>query len=350
MGTDDEEGGETPSDTLRERAGSNRVKLWILLDADRYLVAGIPLCLLFVVLLVLGAVDPAPLRAAANSKDPIETLFQALTTAIITGVTLVVSLNQLVLSQELGPLGDQRERMAGTVQFRNDVAETLDVPAAPPEPSAFLRSLVDGVGNRARQLDDLVGACDDEEVRDRVSEFADSLATNADGVTAALEGEQFGTFDVLSAALNFNYSWKIYEARRIENEYEAALSEEALDALDALVEALRFFGPAREHIKTLYFQWELVNLSRGILLSAVPALVVSIAGVLYLDNPGTITGAFLGIDALVWVVVAAAAVSLVPFMLLFAYVLRIATVAKRTLSIGPFILRPTDRDETLDWE
>jgi hypothetical protein len=350
MGTDDGEGGETPSDTLRERAGSNRVKLWILLDADRYLVAGLPLCLLFVVLLVLGAVDPAPLRAAANSKDPIETLFQALTTAIITGVTLVVSLNQLVLSQELGPLGDQRERMAGTVQFRNDVAEALDVPAAPPEPSAFLRSLVDGVGNRARRLGDLVDACDDEEIRGRVSEFADSLATNADGVTGALEGEQFGTFDVLSAALNFNYSWKIYEARRIENEYEAALSEEALDALDALVETLRFFGPAREHIKTLYFQWELVNLSRGILLSAVPALIVSIAGVLYLDNPGTITGTFLGVDALVWVVVAAAAVSLVPFMLLFAYVLRIATVAKRTLSIGPFILRPTERDETLDWE
>jgi hypothetical protein len=37
-------------------------------------------------------------------------------------------------------------------------------------------------------------------------------------------------------------------------------------------------------------------------------------------------------------------------MLLFAYVLRIATVAKRTLSIGPFILRPTDREESIDWE
>jgi hypothetical protein len=347
MGTED---GETPSDTLRERAGSNRVKLWVLLDADRYLVAGIPLCLLFAALLVLGAIDPAPLRAAANSKDPIETLFQALTTAIITGVTLVVSLNQLVLSQELGPLGDQRERMEGTVQFRHDVAEALDIPAAPPEPSAFLRSLVDGVGNRARRLGELADGCDDEEACERLSAFADSLATNADRVTGALEGEQFGTFDVLSAALNFNYSWKIYEAQRINGEYEAALSEEALDALDSLIETLRFFGPAREHIKTLYFQWELVNLSRGILLSAVPALIVSIAGVLYLDNPGTITGTFLGIDALVWVVVSAAAVSLVPFMLLFAYVLRIATVAKRTLSIGPFILRPTERDETLDWE
>jgi hypothetical protein len=344
------DGEDAPSDTLRERAGANRLKLWVLLDADRRLVAGIPLVLMLVALVVLGALDPAPLREAAGSKDPIETLFQALTTAIITGVTLVVSLNQLVLSQELGPLGDQRDRMSGTVEFRRDVADALGVPATPPEPSAFLRSLVDGVGNRAQHLADIVEDCSDEEAGDRVSAYADSLATNADEVTDSLEAEQFGTFDVLSAALDFNYSWKIYEAQRLMGEHESVLSSEALDALDALVETLRFFGPAREHIKTLYFQWELVNLSRGILLSAVPALVVSIGGVLYLDNPATITGALLGIDALIWVVVVATTISLVPFMVLFSYVLRIATVAKRTLSIGPFILRPTDREASLDWE
>ena len=341
---------DAPSDTLEERVGVSRVTLWVLLDGDRRLVAAVPLCAIACVLVVAGAVDPAPLRAAVGAKDPIETLFQALTTALITGVTLVVSLNQLVLSQELGPLGDQRERMAGTVEFRRDVAEALDLPATPPEPSAFLRSLVDEIGNRARRLGDLAQECNDEAARERVSEFAGSLGANADDVTEALDGEQFGTFGVVSAALDFNYSWKIYEAQRLGGEYDAALSGEAQQALDGLVEALRFFGPAREHVKTLYFQWELVNLSRGILFSAVPALAVSIGGILYLDNPGTITGTFLGVDALVWVVVAAAAVSLVPFMLLFAYVLRIATVAKRTLSIGPFILRPTERDETLDWE
>jgi hypothetical protein len=169
-------------------------------------------------------------------------------------------------------------------------------------------------------------------------------------VSAALDGEQFGTFDVVSAALDFNYSWKIYEAQRLRGEYDGVLDEEALETLESLVETLRLFGPAREHVKTLYFQWELVNLSRGILFSAVPALVVSICGILYLSDPGSVTGSFLGIDALVWVVAAAVSVSLVPFMVLFASVLRVATVAKRTLSIGAFILRPTDRDESIDWE
>jgi hypothetical protein len=344
------DGGDTPSDTLRERAGESRLKLRLLLDADRRLVAGLPLVVLFFALVVLGVVDPVPLDAAVESGDPIETLFQALTTAIITGVTLVVSLNQLVLSQELGPLGDQRERMEGTEQFRREVASTLDVPAAPPEPSAFLRALVDGVDSRARRLGGLVDDCDDEEACEHVSSYADSLAANADAVSTALDGEQFGTFDVLSAALNFNYSWKIYEARRLRGEYDAVLDDETLDTLDALVETLGFFGPAREHVKTLYFQWELVNLSRGILLSAVPALVVSVGSILYLSDPGSVTGSFLGVDALILVVAAATAVSLLPFMVLFASVLRIATVAKRTLSIGSFILRPTDRDESIDWE
>ncbi len=41
--------------------------------------------------------------------DPVETLFQALITGTITAVTLVLTLNQLVLSQELGAVGDLRD-------------------------------------------------------------------------------------------------------------------------------------------------------------------------------------------------------------------------------------------------
>ncbi|MEF8800672.1 MAG: hypothetical protein V5A38_14445 [Halolamina sp.] len=43
------------------------------------------------------------------------------------------------------------------------------------------------------------------------------------------------------------------------------------------------------------------------------------------------------------------AIALLPFAVLLAYILRIVTVTKRTLSIGPFILRETDRDVEFDW-
>jgi len=116
------------------------------------------------------------------------------------------------------------------------------------------------------------------------------------------------------------------------------------EALDGLVDVLVFFGAAREHIKTLYFQWELVNLSRAMLYAGIPALVVVSSMVLYYDAR-TAPGATLGISNDVLVVSLAVAVATAPFLLLLSFILRIATVAKRTLAIGPFVLRSTDDEQ-----
>jgi predicted Rossmann fold nucleotide-binding protein DprA/Smf involved in DNA uptake len=70
--------------------------------------------------------------------------------------------------------------------------------------------------------------------------------------------------------------------------------------------------------------------------------------ILYVDA-GAISGTALGVDAVVVLAAAAVTVAVAPFLLLLAYVLRIATVTKRTLSIGPFILRETDADE-VEWD
>ncbi|MFT4949648.1 MAG: hypothetical protein ACI9CA_001789 [Natronomonas sp.] len=86
------------------------------------------------------------------------------------------------------------------------------------------------------------------------------------------------------------------------------------------------------------------------LYAAVPALLVSVAMILFVDDLGTVTGVTLGVENLLWLVSGAVALALVPFMLLLSYILRIATVAKRTLAIGPFILRESDRSDDIDWD
>ena len=336
------------ADTMRGRADESSWKLWMLLNADRWVVGGCVLGLLFGSFVLVSALAPVGLRDVLAQSDPTETLFQALVTAIITSVTLVATITQLVLSQELGAVGDQRERMEGAMQFRADVADMVDAPVSPPEPAAFLQALVDATQARAADLADAVEG--NEELREQVTSYTNSLDRNADEVRKRLGEAQFGTFEVLYAALDYNYSWKIYEGRRLQTEYDDALSASAREALDGVVGTLRLFGPAREHIKTLYFQWELTSLSRTVLYAAVPALVVAISGVLFLDAPGTVTGATLGVDNLVWVVSAATTVALAPFVVLLAYVLRIATIAKRTLAIGPFVLRETERTETIAWD
>ena len=82
---------------------------------------------------------------------------------------------------------------------------------------------------------------------------------------------------------------------------------------------------------------------------AVPALVVTVSMVLFFDADA-VSGTVLGIDALVWVVAAGVTIGVAPFLLLIAFVLRIATMAKRTLAIGPFILRESGRGEDIEWE
>ncbi|MCU4971935.1 hypothetical protein OB955_04180 [Halobacteria archaeon AArc-m2/3/4] len=326
-------------DTMRERADESRVKLWLLLGANRLIVTGV-LSASFFVLFMLGAVVDPTLSDMLEERAVIESLFASMIGALITGVTLVVTISQLIVSQENGPLGEQRQRMSETMDVREYVTELVGKPA-PADPSAFLRSIVDVTQTRADHLRDTVEG-GDPDLQDEVDEFVDSLTGNADTVREQLEGAKFGSFDVVYASMNYNYAWKIFQIERLEDDYEDVLDEDQQEALDELRTSLVMFGPAREHIKTLYFQWELIDLSRLILYVAIPALLISGMMMTFVDA-STVPGSTLGTENLLWLVGLTFTITLVPFLMLTSYVMRIATAAKRTLAIGPLILRDSQR-------
>ena len=329
-----------PSDTMRGRVEENRYKIWLLTRMNRSAFAGAVSLVTFVALVVVTEIGPAPMRRVIESNDAMWWVFSPLITAIVTAVALVVTFNQLVLSQELGALGDQRNRMESATQFRADIEPWLDTEVAPQDPGSFLSAIlrtVESIGEDLQASSNGEGGNGDDQVR----QFVEAVTENARSVADGLEGARFGTFDVIFAALNFNYSWKIVEARRLLTEHGNEFDESTANCLEDLVTLFQFFGPAREHFKTLYFQWELVNLSRAMLYSSIPALVVAISMLLTVD-PTAVSGAIIGIDAMVWLVCAAVVISLTPFFLLLSYVLRISTVAKRTLAMGPFVLRSRD--------
>ncbi|MFD1635126.1 hypothetical protein ACOZ4L_05230 [Haloplanus ruber] len=328
------DGSDLPEDTLRARADEGRARLWLLLEADRRLVVAGLFVVTFVALLAVGTLLPDA-AAKLRDGDAIGTLFQGFLAATITGVTLVLTLNQLVLSQELGAVGDQRERMAGALDFRTDAADRIGAPVSPARPAQFLEALVHACERHARTIRDAVD--EDHAAWAAVDDLTGSLIDNADAVAADLDGAQFGEFGVLSAALDFNYSWKIFAARRLRAETDG-LDSDAMDALDALLDTLELFGPAREHFKTLYFQWALIGLSRAVLVASLPALLLAVCMIAFVDPTGPLA-ARVGVVPLV---AFASAVAVLPFLVLLAYILRIATVTKHTLSIGPFILRETD--------
>lgn len=348
----------SPPDDLQSRIGGP-LRNWLLLKAPRPAVTWLLIALTFAAIVAATHLPGVDLVAAMTDSDPVETLFQGFVGAIITGVTIVVTITQLVLSQELGPLDDQRQRMDGAMDFRDKVSELLGVPATPPEPSAFLRAMVEKVEQHADRLgkvaEDNRDAADPD-VRpawEEVMDFADLVTSITSDVADDLDGAQFGTFAVVAASLNLNYSWRIYLGRRLLHDQDSPLQDEehtdVREHLEDLLELLALFAPAREHIKTLYFEWELINLSRRILVFAGPALLVSVAALLLLDSPAPPSGLTLGVDNAVWFVGAAVTIAVSPFILLASYIIRVVTVAKLTLAAGPFILRRTNRQHDIDW-
>ncbi len=322
---------------MRERAAENRYKLWVLLNMNRWLLTGVLAAGVFFALMIWGVSSLPSTQRVLLTTDWVKMSFQALIGALITGTTLVVSINQLVLSQEIGPLGSQRRRMDLAMDFYKNTDDLLDFPS-PANPAVFLKELIDATSDRARAFEDAVQHTDDEDLRAQTEEYVDDLLENAQVATADLEGAEFGTFAVMNAALNYNYDRKMYDLRWLLDEYEESLTSEQHDAGMSMLTALTMYGPAREYIKTLYFQWSLVKLSQGILYLAVPALVVA-GGMVMLVDAHTFTGSLFGIDIRLWVICAAYTICVLPFLLFVSYILRLATIAKRTSAMGPLVLR-----------
>lgn len=321
---------------MGDRADENRFKMFVLMEVNRLAIAG-GLCLVvfFCFVFTVTILEPSFVYKLRDA-DTIETMFTTMISVILTGTTLVVSIGQLVLTQETGPLGDQRDRMANAMDFRDFTTEITGKPAAT-SPDEFLGQLVDETISRSIALRDGLEATD-VEVQENINGFVESILENAREVSERLDGNGFGSFNVISASLNFNYSWKIGRIERLESEYEQQFTDIDVDRLEELKTVLSMFGPAREHIKTLYFQWALISLSQMILYAAIPAVIV--AGVMAaVVSPETVSGTLYGVEAITILVGAAFSVTLLPFLLFVSYILRILTVAKRTLAIEPLILR-----------
>jgi len=329
------------ANTMRERSNESRLKFWILLKANRLLATAVLAVVFFVVFVVAVSVLPPPLVTQLENSDTIDTLFSGMIGAIITGVTLVVTIGQIVISQENGPLGEQRQRMEDSMDFR-DFSEELIGSPSPADPSAFLRNLVDASQERAEAVRDGLADIESDQLKWEVDQFTESLIGNSETVRDQLDGARFGSFDVAFAALNYNYGWKIFQVERILNDHDEDLGDPENDLLNELKTALSMFGPAREHIKTLYFEWALTSLSQIIMYAAIPALAV--AGVMMvIGEAGTAPGSTLGFENIAILLGAAFTVTLLPFFLLVSYLSRIVTLAKRTLAIEPLILRNSQR-------
>ncbi|WP_339104833.1 hypothetical protein [Haloterrigena salinisoli] len=317
------------ADVGKREGTVTRVQEWFLIQGGRLAVAAV---LALVVLVSLVAAYELEVVAFANPNS-VTRVASGMIAGTFSLVTLVVSVNQLILSQEFSAASKARDRLDGVMEFRQDVAEEASVPASPAAPTRVLELVIEAIRHDAVELADAVADHDDE-VRDVVVRYTNSIEQRADRIDETLEETSFGTFTAVSAAINYDEAWQLYVATHLRGEYADSLSSDATERLDELIGSLKLFNVAREHLKTTYLQRELTRFSQLTIYCGVPSILSAVAiGLLYAD----FTGPNVNLAAMPYAVIVLILIGLSPLFLLVSYILRTATVTRRTASIGPMI-------------
>lgn len=309
----------------------NPVVRWVFLTGSRLRVAAV-LSLLFVVLASLliefGLVYVGP---GSNLSTA---LSSGMLSGLLTLLTVALSINQLILSRLFGSAGTLSDQLEGTLDYRSSVEEIADVAVSPNEPSAFLTFLADTLERRLGDFQREVASTavtfdageDPEAYTSAVSAYADHLSTAE---------EIDDPFKVLLLVLGDDYAEHLDSTREFKARYGQRLQVEAVEALDDVLELLKAIATMRQFFKTLTLQQELARLSRELIYSGVPAVLVTyFLSLVYTSSSDMSTA----IDPALLPIVTAVAtgVILAPLAVLVASLLRIATVSLYSVSVGTF--------------
>jgi len=308
----------------------NKLVQWVLLEGSRMVVAGGLLAVLLVAYLALELVG----FTAVQEFAALSTAFGALVSGNITLITIVLSINQLVLSRELGGIGVLENKIDDVSDYRERVRQETGQEVTPEEPAAFLELLLRSTREEATRLQRVAGVVDDEDLQADVDEIVGRLTDHIGHVLKLLDRPNTGVFGALAATLSTNYARELNAVRRIQVRYESQLSEDATEALDNITRRIKDVDIARQYFKTMYIQEELSYFSRVLLYVGIPAEFITVATLIAMSQSGsTLSGLPLTLPLVAPVVVT---IAFTPLAMLFSFVLRVATVAQNTVSPAQF--------------
>lgn len=303
---------------------------WVLLDGNRTLIAGLLSAVVF--LGCLGAVVTGLLTV--EDAGPVRTLLSGVIGGMVSFVTIVVAIDQLILTQTFGTPGAFRDRLDAMEEFRRKVERDADIPISPAEPSVFLRKQLEAILDCTEQLP--------ESTSDELAGFVADLTRGGDKARRRLRAiEDNNEFELLSVSIDFDASYLLHQLRSIRatNDVPDAATD-SLDNLDALLEDIHITGL---YFKSVNVQQELADLSKLLIYVGTAALIYGGFIVTSYENVLAVSP---GRTALTVVVCAALTAAFAPFGVLLSHVMRIATVARRTSAdFGPFLLQRQIPDE-----
>jgi len=320
---------------MSERAGSDSgddgdsgLRHWLLLDGNRWLLAGVVCLVVFAVVRVAVAAGVLAVGPSGN----VPTVFgSGITAGVFTLVTLTLTVNQLVSSQAFGKPPSLRERYEKGTDLRAAVAQASDRTTVPVDAADFVAAIGEALDDRA----DSLGASRRTTADGTDAEAGDdlaALASDLSGYAEAIErvSDEMEPVTVISLTAGSDYARFHRRLRAVTA--DADLPDRVAADVDAIDELLGHLSVARQYYKTLALHQELAKLSREIIYVSLPALLVALSvPLVYRSNGATLPEA-----ALPWAISAAVALVLSPLVLLVVRLLRVSTVMRYTVSVGPF--------------
>lgn len=292
------------------------VNQWLLMEGNRWILAGGFSAVVAVVFFVLGWSGVI----GVSTEGPITALLSSFIAGNLTLVPIAITINQLVLSREFGKPHELRERDEGVRQLRRELKELAAIPLIPPAPAAFLRELLGFVDESADDIHEAAAATDDEELLRRAETYRERVTAGTSQVRDELDSSDFGSYKLLSAMLQLNSAWLIESAHYLQHGHEESLPEEPFDQMD---QALRLFNITRQYTKTLYTQKEIATLSRLVLYTGFLAVFLPGLAILFYPTP---MEAALSPTTLLVAFSLLGAVMVSPLAFLISYMLRLSTL------------------------
>lgn len=324
-------GGRTGPDTYW-----GRVTEWALLTGDRIRVA---LCLIVLCGVFFGLLVTVDLGPLLNTQS-LFYAYSGLVAGNLTLITVVVSINQLLLSRVLNTPGEHQQQMKSVIEYRSEIEEATDR-IAPVTPLEFLRLLIEGTREDAQRLGGFARDGVVHEGSEEIDEVVSTLTEQMDRINSLLTESDSGTFSVLSTMFETNYAQQINHLRQLQTEHDTEFADVVHDSIDELIDRLQEIDVAREYFKTIYFQQELSSLSRWLLYAGLPAVAVALASLLILTVP-TAQPVLTAVPLDIFVPVTVT-VGFLPLSVLASFIWRTATVTNLTAATLPFTTPEQER-------
>lgn len=162
--------------------GSDPVR-WLFLLGNRILVAAV----LFGAFLGLFYALYWSGHVAFRNQTALLYLPSSLVGGNLTLVTLVISINRVIISRQLSSPGELREQISNVTEYRQDVLSPENQSVVPVTPSDFLEAILQDTRRELQRLGGMTAGSAGEAVREDVDDVVTDLTDHVDRVTRLIE-------------------------------------------------------------------------------------------------------------------------------------------------------------------